>query len=170
MRASEQEGKCRTYWGLKAWFKACPSQWLLGQSEEGSCHHSPGSVEPEKPGAWGERFRDLKGTHCLLMLPLESVIGLASISWNEQSNHSLQLPILKSRAVKDILNSKATSVQSMLCAGWVWEGGGFCSQVYSCVIALYSCLFMSIYFEFISEYIKPTHSSLNLVLSWHRTS
>lgn len=44
-------------------------------------------------------------------------MGLASSSWNEQLNHSFQLLILKSRAVKDSLNSKATPVQSMLCAG-----------------------------------------------------
>ena len=97
-------------------------------------------AEPEKPGAWGERFRDLKGTHCLLMLPLESVMGLASSSWNEQLNHSLQLPILKSRAVKDILNSKATSVQSMLVCR-LSVGGGW--LLFPGVFLCYCSIFMS---------------------------
>lgn len=52
------------------------------------------------------------------MLPLKRFMGLVPRSWNEQSNHLLELQFLERSAVEDSLTAKSvTPTQSKLCAG-----------------------------------------------------
>lgn len=57
------------------------------------------------------------------MLPLKRFMGLAPSSWNEQSNHLLELQFLERSAVEDSLTAKSvTPMQSKLCAGVRGDG------------------------------------------------